>query len=250
MSQNDFTIANASGASVRADMNSAFQALASASAGATAPSTTFQYQYWFDTTLNIQKQRDGANTAWVSLWSLVGSTLKLYEQGTLLLDRPNTWTAAQIVERLYSAGAADPGADKIDALGIGTNLAATQAEMETATAVDKVVTPGRQHNHPGSAKVWVDFNGTGVVAINDSYNVTSITDNGVGDYTVNFSTDFATTSYAAFASHNNGTNSLVAMKTKAVGSTRFETWQWNSGSGTNSAKADPTSANFSAFGDQ
>ncbi len=35
---------------------------------------------------------------------------------------------------------------------------------------------------------WVNFNGTGTVAINASYNVSSITDNGVGLYTVNFTT--------------------------------------------------------------
>lgn len=36
------------------------------------------------------------------------------------------------------------------------------------------------------ATAWVNFNGTGTVAIRDSFNVSSITDNGVGDYTVNF----------------------------------------------------------------
>ena len=38
----------------------------------------------------------------------------------------------------------------------------------------------------GSAKAWVNFNGTGTVAIRASYNVSSITDNGTGNYTVNF----------------------------------------------------------------
>jgi hypothetical protein len=38
------------------------------------------------------------------------------------------------------------------------------------------------------AKAWVNFNGTGVVAIRASYNVSSITDNGTGLYTVNFTT--------------------------------------------------------------
>ena len=37
-------------------------------------------------------------------------------------------------------------------------------------------------------RAWVNFNGTGTVAINASGNVSSITDNGVGDYTVNFTT--------------------------------------------------------------
>lgn len=40
----------------------------------------------------------------------------------------------------------------------------------------------------GAAKAWVNFNGTGTVAIRAAFNVTSITDNGTGDYTVNFTT--------------------------------------------------------------
>lgn len=47
----------------------------------------------------------------------------------------------------------------------------------------------------GSAKAWVNFNGTGTVAIRASYNVSSITDNGTGDYTVNFTNAFADTNY-------------------------------------------------------
>jgi len=43
----------------------------------------------------------------------------------------------------------------------------------------------------GSAKAWVNFNGTGTVAIRASYNVSSITDNGTGDYTVNFTNALA-----------------------------------------------------------
>ena len=42
---------------------------------------------------------------------------------------------------------------------------------------------------------WVNFNGTGTVAIRASYNVSSITDNGVGDYTVNFTTALADANY-------------------------------------------------------
>ena len=46
------------------------------------------------------------------------------------------------------------------------------------------------------AKAWVNFNGTGVVAIRDSYNVSSITDNATGQYYVNFSTPMNNTNYA------------------------------------------------------
>jgi hypothetical protein len=48
----------------------------------------------------------------------------------------------------------------------------------------------------GRAKAWVNFNGTGTVAIRASYNVSSITDNGTGDYAVNFTTAMADADYS------------------------------------------------------
>jgi len=45
-------------------------------------------------------------------------------------------------------------------------------------------------------RAWVNFNGTGTVAINGSGNVTSITDNGVGDYTINFTNTLSNANYA------------------------------------------------------
>lgn len=47
-----------------------------------------------------------------------------------------------------------------------------------------------------TAKAWVNFNGTGTVAIRAAGNVSSITDNGVGDYTVNFTTSMTDASYS------------------------------------------------------
>lgn len=44
-------------------------------------------------------------------------------------------------------------------------------------------------------RAWVNFNGTGTVAIRASGNVSSITDNGVGDYTVNFATALVDANY-------------------------------------------------------
>jgi hypothetical protein len=58
-----------------------------------------------------------------------------------------------------------------------------------------------QFNASGSAPVyacraWVNFNGTGTVAIRASGNVASITDNGTGNYTVNFTTAMPDANYA------------------------------------------------------
>jgi hypothetical protein len=47
-----------------------------------------------------------------------------------------------------------------------------------------------------AARAWVNFNGTGTVAIRASGNVTSITDNGTGDYTINFTTAMPDANYA------------------------------------------------------
>lgn len=47
-----------------------------------------------------------------------------------------------------------------------------------------------------TAKAWVNFNGTGTVAIRASGNVSSITDNGTGDYTVNFTVAMVDANYA------------------------------------------------------
>lgn len=84
MSQNDFTIANANGATVRADINSAFQALASNNGGSSAPSTTFANQWWFDTANDLLKIRDEANANWVNVASLVGTTWIPYSNGSVL----------------------------------------------------------------------------------------------------------------------------------------------------------------------
>ena len=47
-----------------------------------------------------------------------------------------------------------------------------------------------------AVKAWVNFNGTGVVAIRAGYNVASITDNGTGNYTVNFTTAMTDVNYS------------------------------------------------------
>jgi len=57
-----------------------------------------------------------------------------------------------------------------------------------------------------TAKAWVNFNGTGTVAIRAAGNVSSITDNGVGDYTLNFATAMADANYAFAGGGNNTTD--------------------------------------------
>jgi len=69
MAQHDFTIDNQAFPATRSDINSALQALASLSSGASSPSTTFAYQLWVNTTSdpNILNIRNSANNAWIEI---------------------------------------------------------------------------------------------------------------------------------------------------------------------------------------
>lgn len=88
----------------------------------------------------------------------------------------------------------------------------------------------------GSAAVWSNLNGTGTIAERDSYNVTSYTDNGTGDYTITIANDMANTNYAVLATGNY----LSAIErhlynakidARATGSVDIETVQDETGTG-------------------
>ena len=74
-----------------------------------------------------------------------------------------------------------------------------------------------------AVKAWVNFNGTGTVAIRAAYNVTSITDNGTGDYTVNFTTAMPDANYATTLSIIRETNDIDAyIVSHLAGSSQIE----------------------------
>jgi hypothetical protein len=116
---------------------------------------------------------------------------------------------------------------------------------------DKFITPKTLRsglNANGEAPVyacraWVNFNGTGTVAIRASGNVSSITDNGVGDYTVNFTTPMEDVNYTAFGSAGESdTNGRVRIFTKSTDSVRVQ-----SRSSTSGTTYDDGNVNVSVF---
>ena len=88
-------------------------------------------------------------------------------------------------------------------------------------------------NASGSApmfavRAWVSFDGTGTPSINGSGNVSSITDNGTGDYTVNFTTDMPNANFAVLCSFRRGdgsTSGIVEYIAKSVSAARVVTMQ-------------------------
>lgn len=70
-------------------------------------------------------------------------------------------------------------------------IVADQIEHSTAGSLDTSYVVN------GSAKAWVNFDGTGTPAARDSFNFASITDNGAGDYTITVSNAFNNANYAS-----------------------------------------------------
>lgn len=96
-----------------------------------------------------------------------------------------------------------------------------------------------------AARAWVNFNGTGTVAIRASGNVSSITDNGVGDYTVNFTNAMPDTNFTANVNKQNQSSNtqcwvsdLIASRTTSVA--RIQSVEAN-------VLTDSTSVNVSIF---
>lgn len=84
----------------------------------------------------------------------------------------------------------------------------------------------------GSAKTWVNFNGTGTVAIRDSLNVASITDNGTGIYTANYTSNMDSVGYAFTANRerNGQYGGVMDYDQRYVGSVRIISYQENDSS--------------------
>ena len=70
MAQHDYVIDNQSFPATRTDLNNLFQAIASTNSGASAPSTTYANQLWYDTTNNKIYIRNEDNDAWIQLFVL------------------------------------------------------------------------------------------------------------------------------------------------------------------------------------
>ena len=131
---------------------------------------------------------------------------------------------------------------------------ATQAQMETGTATNVAVSPGRVQNHAGVAKGWVEFDGTAVDAgadldgVGASHNVTSLVDNGTGNYTVNWATDFSGANYAVVATTlrtiGSSEDANITYNSLATGSVQIGT---DTGGST---AADNSSVSVAAYGDQ
>jgi hypothetical protein len=103
--------------------------------------------------------------------------------------------------------------------------------IQSSTANTPVVFKDGNGTQIGTlCRAWVNFNGTGIVAIRASFNVSSITDNGTGDYTVNFTTAMPDANYATVVTNGDdntvnstfrGSNALSSQTTPTTSAQRI-----------------------------
>ena len=98
------------------------------------------------------------------------------------------------------------------------------SEIRATTISDAAGTGPIALTKQSAAKAWVNFNGTGTIAIRDSQGVSGLVDNGTGDYTSNFTSSFSAVDYTGTTSSSWDTvTSGVLNFSRAVGSSGYST---------------------------
>ena len=104
----------------------------------------------------------------------------------------------------------------------------------------------------GRAKAWVNFNGTGTLAIRDSYNVSSVDDDSTGHFTINFSTAMTNVNYVVSGTTGTttGNNCFLFILTEQNKSKSTSLFQINVlGTGSYISSVDPEHCNVVIHGD-
>ncbi len=152
-------------------------------------------------------------------------------------------TATTVTASGAISGTTITGSGAVSGATAAGAMLASQAEQETGTATNKLVTPGRQHFHPGMAKAWGNIQGNNGADLG-AYNITSYSRSSTGVYVVTIANDLSSTNYAVMISCFDTTFTTYGfLTTKTAGSF---TIQVVDAGGT---ARDPNTVSFVVFGD-
>jgi hypothetical protein len=170
MAQSNYNIPNDSAPAVRAQLNSVFQSIATNNSGTAAPSTTFAHQWWYDSTANILKQRNAADSAWIDI-------------GTF--DQTGGTFSPAGVAQLTQGEAENPASTVFGTVSgqrIGQSI---NANFNVSGSAPKY-----------ACRAWASLDGSSSPSVRGSGNISSITLLGTGDYRCNFATAMPDVNYA------------------------------------------------------
>lgn len=171
MAQSNYNIPNDNAPAVRAQLNSVFASIASNNSGATAPSTTFPYQWWYDTSSNTLKMRNAADDGWINVGAFEQSGGVFTPFGVPELNQGQAEDPASIVFGQVS----------------GQRLGQAARANLNASGGAPIY----------AARAWVNFDGTTTPpTIRASGNVASVARSSAGVYTVTFTSAMPDANYA------------------------------------------------------
>ena len=166
MSQEDFIISDQTGVSFLSDLNSTLAAIVSNNSGATAPSTTYPYMLWSDTTSGLLKQRNAANTAWINILTLSGiksADIRNTPAGSITATNVQAALAELDTEKAALEGSDFTGQIKSTAgdLNLVTNTALSDA---TATLTASQLLGGEFTITPTAARILTADTATNIIS--------------------------------------------------------------------------------------
>jgi len=136
MSQHDYVIDNQTFPNTRTDLNNALAAIASTNAGATAPSTTYAYQLWYDTTTDFIKMRNADNDAWITLFELDQANDTVSLPATSIQPNPSLIINGQMTVAQRGTSSTTSGYGSVDRWQNGYGGGTSTGSQESLTSSD------------------------------------------------------------------------------------------------------------------
>lgn len=210
MPQHDYALDNAPGSSFRADLNNALQAILTMNSGPAAPAAPGPFMLWADTTAGLIRQRNAANTAWVTL-APIGQTLVPTTSRQLAAVFCN-FSAASLTGTYTRTGTLVTVT--MTAHGMTTGQLAF-LDFTTGTATDGsytvTVVDANTFTVTDTVSGATSGNVTRLIWVRSHFNVTSVVRNSLGDYTVNFNAlPDALYTYQVSGRRNNAAGRVIA----------------------------------------
>lgn len=128
---------------------------------------------------------------------------------------------------------------------------ATSTEMQSASATNRVASPGNIVDHPAAAKAWAVIDGSATASIGSAYNISGATRSAEGVYKISWTTPFATDRYAVMLAQEAITSSTFSRQMSvSAGSQSAGGVQVVSANAANNTKDDAPRFHIIAFGTQ